>query len=227
MAKIILELQNISKEYEQADHKIEILQKLSLSVAAGESIAIIGQSGSGKSTLLQIAGLIDKPSSGKVIINSRYFDNASDAVRSKCRGGRIGYIYQHHHLLPEFSAIENVMMPLLIMKGNYQKSYKKAKELIDMMGLESRINHMPSELSGGEQQRIAIARAFINNPTIILADEPTGNLDPVTADAIMDFFVDIVKIWKSAAIIVTHDHELAKRMDKTYNLSNGKLEQFG
>ena len=205
--EVVLQCQNITKSYfnHQAKEELVVLLDLNLQVRAGESIAIMGRSGSGKTTLLQILGKLDEPTLGKVMIKSHSF------------------IYQMHHLLPEFTALENVAMPLLIAKMAPHKAKERAKELLDQVGLSLRLAHNPAQLSGGERQRVAIARALANNPAVILADEPTGNLDSNTAEQVLELLFAVKNKFNTALIIVTHDINLTKKVDKTMILENGKL----
>ncbi|XVN42968.1 MAG: ABC transporter ATP-binding protein [Candidatus Rickettsia vulgarisii] len=216
----ILKLQNISKKYKQGEIIIEVLNNINLTVKQGELAAIIGASGSGKSTLLHIAGLLDIPDSGVVEIASRQTNN-----KDLQRLNNIGFVYQQHHLLKDFTALENVAMPRLISGANYKLALEDAKQLLSELGLVSRINNMPGELSGGEQQRVAIARAMINNPKVILADEPTGNLDPSTAEEVFNLFLKTAATKNTSMIIVTHNLEIAKRMDRIYELKHGSLQE--
>ncbi len=213
----MLELRNICKSY-QAVILTDVLKDFSLSVKAGEIVAIVGASGSGKSTLLHIAGLLDKPDSGDIIINGNIITN-DDKMRTKMRLESLGFIYQYHHLLKDFSARENVAMPKFIAGANYEKALDEADEILKSLDLENRTFHMPGELSGGQQQRVAIARALINNPKIILADEPTGNLDHETAKNVLDLFVKLVREKNIALVIVTHNQEVAAMADRVITLS--------
>ncbi len=214
----VLKLQNISKSYIQCGSIIKILDNINLNVAKGNIISITGSSGSGKSTLLHIAGLLDIPNSGKVIINGLNNKN-HDFIRLH----HMGFIYQQHHLLKDFTSIENVYMPLLIAGINETIAIKEAIKILTKLGLENKLYHVPGELSGGEQQRVAIARSLINKPSIILADEPTGNLDPKNSLQIFDLFCSVSKELEIAVIIVTHDHELANKADILYELRDGHL----
>lgn len=214
----VLVLRNISKEYRQGRTIIRVLDDLDLTVNAGELIAVIGSSGSGKSTLLHIAGLLDKPTNGEVIIpNSEYKKN------HLIRLNYLGFIYQQHHLLKDFTALENVIMPRLINGINQKEVVEEAKKILADLGLSKKLYNMPGELSGGEQQRVAIARSLINKPKLILADEPTGNLDPKTTNDVFNLFLKVAKEQNTAIIMVTHNHELAHKMDKLYKLRHGML----
>lgn len=219
--EIILKLDGISKKYAASDDFV--LKNVSLDLYSGEFIALLGPSGSGKSTLLHIAGLLDAPSAGKVYICGDYVRDISDESKTKIRLTKLGFVYQYHHLLQEFSALENVVLPQLIFGTHPDIARQKAESLLVQFGLESKIYALPSELSGGQRQRVAIARAMANDPKILLADEPTGNLDAETAEAV---FEDLIKIAHSngmSAIIATHNEELVAKMDRTYYISDGRL----
>lgn len=218
MSNKILTLKNVSKHYRQGNFIIRVLDDLNLDINEGELIAIIGSSGSGKSTLLHIAGLLDTPTNGEVIIaNSEYKTN------HLIRLNYLGFIYQQHHLLKDFTALENVIMPRLINSSNQKETIETAKSILNSLGLGKKLYNMPGELSGGEQQRIAIARSLINKPKIILADEPTGNLDPKTTNEVFNLFLKVAKEQNTAVVMVTHNHELAHKMDKLYKLRHGAL----
>ncbi len=224
MTNISLSLNDISKEYMQGSICIEVLKNINFSIKKGEIAAIVGQSGSGKSTLLQIAGLLDMPRSGKIFIAGIDTTILKANDRAKIRLKKIGFIYQSYHLLRDFSARENVAMPALVAGENYDKALIKADEYLDRLGMEARRFHFPGQLSGGEQQRVAIARSMFNNPEIILADEPTGNLDPETGDNVFNMFIELAKSQNTSAIIVTHNPDIAKKSDKLYFLKAGSLE---
>ncbi|HEY1097224.1 MAG TPA: ABC transporter ATP-binding protein [Alphaproteobacteria bacterium] len=196
---------------------------VSLDVKPGEIIALIGRSGAGKSTLLHMMGLLDRPEEGVVTINGKDTSRISEQERTLMRRDSIGFVYQFHHLLPEFTALENVMMPQLIAGKSKEDAKLRAEELLTQVGLGSRVLHRPQQLSGGEQQRVAIARALANRPALLLADEPTGNLDPFTADAVFDVLLNVVRQQKVGALIATHNPELAKRMDRTLILDKGVI----
>lgn len=220
MNKAVLTLKNISKKYQQGKSIVEVLSNVNLTVMQGELVAIIGSSGSGKSTLLHIAGLLDTPNSGVVEINSiNYPQNYAHIIRLH----NIGFIYQRHHLLKDFTALENVAMPKLIIGNNHKSAFREAEELLVELGLANKIHNMPGELSGGEQQRVAIARSLINNPQIILADEPTGNLDPNTANEVFNLLLKTVNQKNTSIIVVTHNHEMASKMHRVYQLKYGEL----
>jgi len=219
----ILELKNIHKNFRLGEDDIEVLNGIEISIQQGETFAIVGPSGSGKTTLLQIIGLLDSPTSGELYIRGESPEDLNDKSKSRLRNEFFGFIYQFHHLLNEFTALENTMMPLLIREQTTKEARTKAQDLLIRIGLEHRINHKPHELSGGECQRVAVARALVTSPSLILADEPTGNLDPETADRVFDSFLDLNRSLNTSLIMVTHNQELAKRMDKVYELNFGKL----
>ena len=223
MSEMALELRNATRHFMQAGEKLHVLRGVNLQLKRGEMVAMVGPSGSGKTTLLQIAGLLDQPSSGEVWIAGKPVQSAKDSVRTARRLSDMGFIYQFHHLLPEFSALENVMMPQMIAGVEKSKAAKKAKELLSELGLAERLEHRPAELSGGEQQRVAIARALANDPAVILADEPTGNLDPHTADGVFELLLRIAREKNVAALIATHNLELARRMDRSVQMKDGIL----
>ena len=219
----ILELKNIHKNFRLGEDDIEVLNGIEISIQQGETFAIVGPSGSGKTTLLQIIGLLDSPTRGELYVRGESSEDLNDKSKSRLRNEFIGFIYQFHHLLNEFTALENTMMPLLIRNQTTKEASAKAQDLLIRIGLEHRVNHKPHELSGGECQRVAVARALVTSPSLILADEPTGNLDPETADRVFDSFLDLNRSLNTSLIMVTHNQELAKRMDKVYELNFGKL----
>ncbi len=217
----VLELKNIRKEFTQGGEKIHVLNGVDFNIKKGEMVALIGPSGSGKSTMLHIAGLLDHASSGEVLINGQDYASVNDRKRTELRRRNIGFVYQFHHLLPEFDALENVAMPLLI-EGD-KDAFAKAHALLDKMDLSDRKTHRPAQLSGGQQQRVAIARALANNPAVILADEPTGNLDVHTADMVFDVMKKLIKEMGLSALIATHNPELVTKMDRVLKLQDGKI----
>lgn len=217
---------NVIKTYQQGENSTDVLKGLSLDVKAGEMVAIVGSSGCGKSTFLHIAGGLDKPTSGSVKVSGVDLSELSDKERAAYRNQHIGFIYQFHHLMMEFSALENVAMPLMIRKEKPKVAKQKAIKMLEKVGLSHRIEHQPSQLSGGERQRVAIARALITEPSIVLADEPTGNLDAETAEQIFDLILSLNKDVKTSFVIVTHDLELASKMDRQLKLEQGKLVEF-
>jgi lipoprotein-releasing system ATP-binding protein len=225
MTDTLLHIQNLTRSYCQGDRKLEVLRGVNLSVKAGEMVALVGESGSGKSTLLQIVGLLDKPDSGEILLDGKPAGGLTDAARTRLRSEKLGFIYQFHHLLPEFTAKENVMMPLLIAGESEPAAATRAEELLAAMGLSARAAHRPAELSGGEQQRVAIARAFANRPALVLADEPTGNLDPATAEQVFQWFVKLTREQGCALLMATHNQELSARADRVLRVVEGRLER--
>ncbi len=221
--KPTLQLSNVSRTYGSGERALKVFEHLSLHVAAGEIVALVGQSGSGKSSLLHIAGLLEKPSSGEVFIAGQNCSAMDDNSRTAVRRSGIGFVYQFHHLLPEFSALENVIMPQLIAGEPKAKAHARAKDLLGRMKLEHRLEHRPAELSGGEQQRVAIARAIANRPLLLLADEPTGNLDPPTAELVHQEFLRMIREEGLGALIATHNVEFASRMSRMLRMVNGAL----
>ena len=219
----VLELCDIVKIYKQGKQHLEVLSGVDLSIRPREITALVGQSGSGKSTLLQIAGLLDKPTKGQILINGECINKVSDDLRTELRRDYIGFVYQYHNLLADFDALENVMIPQLIAGKKEREARELAKWLLKKMGLEKRLKHRPSEMSGGEQQRVAIARALANAPKLLLADEPTGNLDPKTSEVVFNELLSIVKETGLSALIATHNFDLADRMDRKVKLEEGKL----
>lgn len=223
MSDSVLALKNVERVYRQAEERLEVLKQVSLTINSGELVALVGPSGAGKSTLLHVAGLLEYPDSGDVEINGESCATLSDDARTRLRRTRIGFIYQFHHLLPEFSALENVMIPQMV-EGNSRKSARNsASELLESVGLTARASHRPAKLSGGEQQRVAIARSLANSPAVLLADEPTGNLDSGTADGVFDLLEELVRKSGLGALVATHNLELARRMDRILRLENGRL----
>ena len=220
-------LRDVGRTYKQGDDALEILCGADLSIWAGQSVAMIAPSGAGKSTLLHVAGLLEKPDAGDVLIAGRATAGMDDAARTALRRTEIGFVYQFHHLLPEFSARENVMLPQMIRGLTKAEAGKRAGELLDFLGLAKRHGHRPSELSGGEQQRVAIARAVANGPRVLLADEPTGNLDPKTADHVFDTLTQLVRVTGLAALVATHNMDLASRMDRRVTLRDGMVVEVG
>ncbi len=223
MSKAILTLNNVTKTYGKGHMAVDVLRGANLELRAGEIVALLGPSGSGKSTLLHIAGLLDSISSGELFFEKQNITQASDAYRTCLRRDHFGFVYQFHHLLPEFTALENASMPLLIAGINTAEAHARAKKLLLSLGLHERLTHHPAELSGGEQQRVAIARALINMPALLLADEPTGNLDPDTADQVFSLLIAHAKKAKSAVLCVTHNPALAKKADRIVRLKNGRI----
>lgn len=218
-----LTLKNIGKTFVQGNEKLQVLKNVNLDIKPKEIVALIGPSGSGKSTLLQIAGLLDDPSCGEIYLNGSRCSGATDKLKTELRRDYLGFVYQYHNLLPDFDAIENVILPQLIAGVKYKEAADKAKWLLHRLGLEERANHRPAELSGGEQQRVAIARALANTPKLLLADEPTGNLDPNTSENVFSILMEVVRETGLSALIATHNIDLAHRMDREVQLKDGKL----
>ncbi len=222
----VIQCLKVSKHFSEGSLNVKVLSDVSLNVSKGEKIAILGASGSGKSTLLHILGGLDLPSQGKVFINGQDIASLSDQKRGLMRNQSLGFIYQFHHLLPEFTALENVAMPLLIANLSVEEARNRATTLLAKVGLDHRLDHKPGQLSGGERQRAAVARALVTNPQAILADEPTGNLDQVTAGKIFALMQELNQELETAFIVVTHDLSLAKKMDSMYQLVDGCLEKL-
>ena len=224
MSDVVLGLQQIARVFEQGGRTLTVLNKLDLEIKKGEAVALVGQSGAGKTTLLQIAGLLDTPTSGVISILGEEMQHTGDMKRTETRRKHIGFVYQFHHLLPEFSALENVMLPQLIAGTGEREAREKAQSLLATLALSDRMEHRPAQLSGGEQQRVAIARALANDPALVLADEPTGNLDPLTATQVFGMLMLAVRERGVAALVATHNMELAKNLDRTVRLENGVLK---
>lgn len=223
----VLKLENVFKHFYQGKQRLEVLKGVQLQIKPKEIVALVGQSGSGKSTLLQIAGLLEQPSKGKIFLDGEDCSSASDAFRTSLRRDYLGFVYQYHNLLPDFDAFENVLLPQLIAGRKTSEAKEKAEWLLVRLGLKDRLKHRPAELSGGEQQRVAIARALANTPKILLADEPTGNLDPNTSDNVFLELLAIVKETGLSALIATHNLELAGKMDRQVRLQDGVLVETG
>ena len=219
----VLRLEAITRRYKEGEGQLEVFSGLDLSLRAGEVVALVGQSGAGKSSLLHIAGLLEAPTSGEIHIEGVAASRLPDAERTAIRRSTIGFVYQAHHLLPEFNALENVVLPQMIAGRSRNEAKKEGERLLTVLGLGLRLTHRPSQLSGGEQQRVAIARALANGPRILLADEPTGNLDPKTAGGVFDALIAITRAQGLAVLIATHNFELASRMDRALLLHQGKL----
>ncbi len=224
ISKNVLVVENLSYVYDNDLEKISILENLNLKLIEGEMIALVGPSGSGKTTFLNCVGLLDRPSSGMINILNENCNLTSEYLRTKIRSKQIGFIFQSHRLFPEFSSIENVVIPQLLIGIEKKIAYKNAKKILETLGLKDRLFHRPAKLSGGEAQRVAIARALANAPKIVLADEPTGNLDSQSSNLVFELLYKIVKISKLSCVVATHNAELAKKMDKVYLINNKKLE---
>jgi lipoprotein-releasing system ATP-binding protein len=222
----VVYLEGIRRQYQQGGTTLTILDGADMALWAGQSVALVAPSGSGKSTLLHIAGLLEHPDDGEVFVNGLATSGLSDAERTQIRRTDVGFVYQSHRLLPEFTALENVMMPQLIRGLKRSEAANRSRELLAYLGLGERVVHRPSELSGGEQQRVAIARAVANAPRVLFADEPTGNLDPHTADHVFQALMQLVRATQVAMLIATHNMELADRMDRRVSLENGKIVEL-
>jgi lipoprotein-releasing system ATP-binding protein len=219
----VIECRQVGKQFEDGTLKTDVLDSIDLTINTGDKLAIVGSSGSGKSTLLHLLGGLDIPSRGSIFLHGQDINTLSVNALSKQRNQHLGFVYQFHHLLPEFSAVENVALPLVIKGENPNQAKQRAEQLLEKVGLGHRLIHKPSELSGGERQRAALARALINEPACLLADEPTGNLDHRTAQAIFDLIIELNESLGTALVVVTHDHELAGQMDRVLTLMDGRL----
>jgi len=220
----VIAVKGLVRSYMSGDRTLEVLKGVDLDVGAGEVVGLVGPSGSGKSSLLHAAGLLEKPTAGEVWIDGRECLSLSDRERTKIRGAKIGFVYQFHHLLPEFTALDNVALPRLIAGDSRKNARAEAERLLTVMGLAERMLHQPAQMSGGEQQRVAIARAIANKPRVLLADEPTGNLDPRTSGAVFQALFELVRMEGIAALVVTHNLELTSYMDRVFGLKDGLLE---
>ena len=223
----VLSLRGIVRTYRSGDRQLEVLKSIDLDLFPGELVGLIGPSGSGKSSLLHAAGLLERPTAGQVLIGGQDCTGMSEKARTQVRLNQIGFVYQFHHLLAEFSARDNVALPQMIAGARQPEARNRAGELLSHLGLAERLNHQPAQLSGGEQQRVAIARALANRPRILLADEPTGNLDPATSSAVIANLFALVRDTGVAALITTHNMDLARHMDRVFTLKDGRLEAVG
>jgi len=223
MSETYLKLTDVHRHYGAGETEVRVLEKASLEVKSGELVALVAPSGAGKSTLLHVSGLLERPQSGEVDICGQRTSTLSERARTQMRRHSIGYVYQFHHLLPEFTALENVTIPQMIAGEGRGKADQNAMELLDILGIADRATHYPSQLSGGEQQRVAIARAAANRPNVILADEPTGNLDPATSDRVFEALSHFIRDRGTAALIATHNHDLARRADRIVTIENGRI----
>ncbi|ABC63493.1 ABC transporter ATP-binding protein [Erythrobacter litoralis] len=224
MSKAVVELRGVTRSFEQGGTRIDVLRGIDLAVQPGEIVALLGPSGSGKSTLLQAVGLLEGGFGGEIVIAGTAAEKSDSGARTTLRRDHLGFVYQFHHLLPDFNALENVVLPQMIAGKSREAAEVRAQELLTALGLGARLDHRPSQLSGGEQQRVAVARGLANKPDLILADEPTGNLDEHTSDAVLDQFLQLVRGEGSAALIATHNERLASKMDRVVRLHEGVLE---
>jgi len=222
-SSVVLQARGLSRHFEDGQRRVQVLDGVDLSVSAGEMVAIVGASGSGKSTLLHCLGLLDRPNAGELIIAGSDTTGLAEKARARLRNAHLGFVYQFHHLLPEFDATDNVAMPLIVGQQPLAKARGQARELLVAMGLEHRLNNYPGQLSGGERQRVALARALVTRPLCVLADEPTGNLDRETAEQVFDLITHIRDDFGTAVVLVTHDLQLAQRATRCLSMVHGKL----
>jgi lipoprotein-releasing system ATP-binding protein len=225
MNDVVLEARNVEKRFQQGPVTLEVLRGANVAIRAGERLAIVGASGSGKTTLLQILGGLDRPSNGHVFVDGKDIHELNERERGALRNNAIGFVYQFHHLLPEFSALENVAMPLMVRRVPVKEAKERAAQLLDRVGLGARLTHRPSELSGGERQRAAVARALVTQPKVVLADEPTGNLDGNNAEQVFALMLELNRERQTSLAIVTHDLRIAARMDRALEIDGGILRE--
>lgn len=226
MTEFVLQLEGVKRSFLSGDRELEVLRNINLEVSAGELVGLVGPSGSGKSTLLHIAGLLDRPDQGRIMFRGSDCFELSDCRRTRLRREKLGFVYQFHHLLAEFNAIDNVAMPLLAAGTSRKEATLRANDLLDRMKLSERKKHQPAQLSGGEQQRVAIARALANDPSLVIADEPTGNLDWDTTNEVFEAFIEIVRQKNASVLVATHNRELFERMDRVLTIRDGELSKF-
>jgi lipoprotein-releasing system ATP-binding protein len=226
MGEPVIHCEDLGKTYAEGTLRTPVFDGLELSVAAGETVAILGASGAGKSTLLHLLGGLDTPTSGEVFVAGQKMSALSDAARGALRNRALGFVYQFHHLLPEFTALENVMLPVLLAGADVGDASKRAQALLEAVGLGHRLQHKPGELSGGERQRAAVARALVNRPACVLGDEPTGNLDEKTAATVFELMLGLNREQRTSLVLVTHDRRLARRLDRVLELHEGRLRQL-
>jgi len=225
MTDVVLEARDVHKSFQQGPVTLEVLRGINLAITAAERLAIVGASGSGKTTLLQILGGLDRPSSGQVLVDGRDIHSLNERERGELRNRALGFVYQFHHLLPEFSALENVAMPLLVRRVPTDEAKERAKEILTRVGLGERLTHRPHQLSGGERQRAAVARALVTQPKLVLADEPTGNLDGRNAEQVFELMLELNRERSTSLVIVTHDLRIASRMDRALEIEGGILRE--
>ena len=225
MTESVLEARDVSRQFQQGPVTLEVLKSVNVSILAGERLSIVGASGSGKTTLLQILGGLDRPSSGQVFVDGKNIHGLGEKERGDLRNHAMGFVYQFHHLLPEFSALENVAMPLLVRRMNKGEAKDRAGEILKRVGLGERLTHRPHQLSGGERQRAAVARALVTQPKLVLADEPTGNLDGRNAESVFELMLELNRERRTSLVVVTHDMRIAARMDRALEIDNGTLHE--
>jgi len=226
MTEPVLEARNVARHFQQGPDTLEVLKGVNVSILAGERLSIVGASGSGKTTLLQVLGGLDRPSQGQVLVNGKDIHSLGEKERGELRNHAIGFVYQFHHLLPEFSALENVAMPLLVRRMKTSEAKDRAAEILKRVGLGERLTHRPHQLSGGERQRAAVARALVTQPKLVLADEPTGNLDGKNAEGVFELMLELNRERRTSLVLVTHDLRIAARMDRTLEIEDGSLHEI-
>ena len=226
MTEPVLEARDVARQFQQGPATLEVLTAVNVAILAGERLSIVGASGSGKTTLLQILGGLDRPSSGQVLVDGKNIHLLGEKERGELRNHSIGFVYQFHHLLPEFSALENVAMPLLVRRMNTGEAKDRAREILKRVGLGERLTHRPHQLSGGERQRAAVARALVTQPKLVLADEPTGNLDGRNAESVFELMLELNRERRTSLVVVTHDPRIAARMDRALEIENGFLQEL-